>query len=360
MADVTLALTGLESSLSSGSVSSAQRLSGLAVTSAKGSIEFNTAAFLTGRGFSSLITLVGYPVESGLIGQGFNTVPLLYQAAIGTGSGFATNPTLTLIPGNESFLTGRGFATSFVGKWVSGTNGNLTGRGFGTNYSLIGAAVGVGRSFVTSPLLEATAPIFGTLTGRGFNTTFDSTATASVIATLTGRGFETKLGFSGILTGRGFTTLATISATFGNDYAVAFVMNAKTAQVSRYTNYPFNNIIAVNEKYYGVKSDGLYLLEGETDLNTAIVGSITTKDDDFGVMQSKNVPFIYLGCDDKLIAVTPIVDGVTGPTFVESFDGRKVKMARGNKGRYWRFRIDKIKKLQSLETLQETLDRRVK
>ena len=315
---------------------------------------------MTGYGFDSITTLAGKPIDSGLVGYGFATTPQLYQAGLLEGYGFNTVPTLILNPRNESFLVGYGFGTNFTGVWVAGTNGLAQGRGFDTQAVLLGGGSLIGRSFASSPVLTASAPITASLVGRSFSTTFAGTATAPEIGKLVGRGFKTDLGFAASLVGRGFQTLSTITATFGNEIKVAFVMNIANSQVSRYTNYAFNNIVMVGKKYYGVKTDGLYLLEGTDDQGTDIIGSITSKDDDFDDKFSKNIPFVYLGCDDAKIAVTPTVDDVEYPTYVESFDGRKVKMARGIKGRYWRLRIDNIKRLQSMETIQETLDRRVK
>lgn len=362
MPDVTLALTGLESTATPGAavVSSARALTGSGAVAGRGTIKFNTVGLLTGRGFKSFPMITGVPVTSALTGSPFATSPKLYQAAVGNGSGFATTPTLTATARNESFLTGQGFNTVLEAVWVASSNGSATGRGFGTNANLFGAGVATGRGFGTHPVLSGTAPIFGQLSGRGFATGFLASGEGFITAKLIGRGFNSALGFSGRLTGRGFETRLKAALQDGEVFSSAFVMNADTGQVTRYTNFPFNNIIVVNEKYYGVTDSGFYLWEGSTDAGTEVVGSITTKDDDFGDMFSKNVPFVYLGCDDTDIAVTPIVDDYTYPTYIEDFDGRKVKMARGIKGRYWRLRIDKIKKLQSIETLQETLGRRVK
>jgi hypothetical protein len=334
-------------------------LTGLGITVDQGF--FNRGVgLLAGYGFDTLPILTGKPIESGLVGAMFGTAPQIYQAGMLEGYGFGTTPTITLNPRNEAFLEGYGFGTNFTGVWISGTNGTAAGRGFDTQAVLLGGGILTGRSFSTAADLNASAPITASLVGRSFSTTFAGRATAFETGRLIGRGFNSDLGFSASVIGRGFETLSTITATFGTDFKVAFVMNVANYQVSRYTNYPFNNIVSVYGKHYGVTEDGLHLLEGETDIDTPVVGSITSKDDDFGDMFSKNVPFAYLGCDDVDISITPTVDDVEYPTYVESFDGRKVKMARGIKGRYWRLRIDNIKKLQSMETIQETLDRRVK
>lgn len=362
MADVTLGLTGIALSASTGGVTSARTraLTGSGVSSGRGTVKYNTVGVLTGRGFTTLVSISGVPVTSAVTGGTFATAAEIYQAALVTGSVFSTTPVISVLANNESFLIGGGFNSELIAVASPVISASVSGRGFKTSPIQIGAAVTSGRGFGTYPVLSGTAPTFAGLTGRGFATAFLSSGAGYVSARVTGRGLRSSLGHSGLLTGRGFSTSLKASLQESGVFTSAFVMNIATKQVSRYTNFPFSNIVIVNSKYYGVKPDGFYLLEGQDDTGFEIVGSITTKDDDFDSMQSKNVPFIYLGCDDTDIAVTPIVDDYTYPTYIEDFDGRKVKMARGIKGRYWRFRIDKIKKLQALETIQETLGRRVK
>lgn len=141
--------------------------------------------------------------------------------------------------------------------------------------------------------------------------------------------------------------------------SVAFVMNTHTSESTRYTNQLWTHIIHVGKKAYGVTAAGLFLLEGATDNGTAINGTATTKETDFGAYQSKRVPYVYLN-SDTVTTITPIVDGVTKATQTSSFGGRKTHLARGNAGRYWRFKIDGIVKLEGAEFLPETLQRRIK
>lgn len=146
-------------------------------------------------------------------------------------------------------------------------------------------------------------------------------------------------------------------------------MNVNTAETSQYSNYNFMHIINIGNKHYGVKSDGLYLLEGTTDSGTAINGSITTKEtnfisaDDnkpkFSPYQSKRMNYVYLNTDTPT-TITPFVDGVQKLTCTSSFGGRKTKMALGNSGRYWQFKIDGIIKLEGLELIPLALQRRIK
>jgi hypothetical protein len=147
--------------------------------------------------------------------------------------------------------------------------------------------------------------------------------------------------------------------------ALAYVMNVATTESTTYTGFGFMHIINIGGVPYGVKSDGLYRLTGATDEGRPINGTITTKETDFGTFHSKNAPTMYLNTDlagtDPVTTVTPIVDnGATPLTYNTSFGGRKCLIARGLTGRYWRFRIDHITKLEGIEVLTDTRQRRVK
>jgi hypothetical protein len=141
--------------------------------------------------------------------------------------------------------------------------------------------------------------------------------------------------------------------------AIAYTMNVHTHESTAYSNYPFMHVVHIGGKPYGVKGDGLYLLQGDSDAGTLINGTVTTKETDFGFFASKRVEEIYLN-SDTLTSVRPTVDGILAPTYSSSFKGRKVLLARGLEGRYWRFKIDKIIKLEGLEMTPELRQRGVK
>lgn len=66
-------------------------------------------------------------------------------------------------------------------------------------------------------------------------------------------------------------------------------------EVSRYTNFPFTQIVRFGARYYGVAADGLYLLEGETDDGTPITWGIRTTTSDFDSSQRKTPVSCYIG-----------------------------------------------------------------
>lgn len=96
------------------------------------------------------------------------------------------------------------------------------------------------------------------------------------------------------------TGYAVIAATY-EAYAMNMLMppipdpSVTTAnQITHYTNYPFTQIVRYNGSYFGVGSDGLYLLEGDTDNNDPIPWAIQTAMTSFGSKQMKRVVSVYV------------------------------------------------------------------
>lgn len=85
-------------------------------------------------------------------------------------------------------------------------------------------------------------------------------------------------------------------------------------EVTQYTNYPFDRIVRYKNKYYGMNSTGLYLLEGATDDSTPIPWSFKTHLTDFDSAQLKNVNVIHFGGRLGPSATVSIYMGETGGT----------------------------------------------
>lgn len=142
---------------------------------------------------------------------------------------------------------------------------------------------------------------------------------------------------------------------------VAYAMNTKTAQLTKYTNFDFLAIIRLGNNHYGVKPNGLYKFTGNTDNGTAIDARFTTHETDYGTNKLKNVAHVYLDSEDPSYCAA-IVDGVEKTEQPSSFGGRKTKLARGTLGRWWQYRIrNRNAKLRvaGIEVLVEERDRRI-
>lgn len=64
---------------------------------------------------------------------------------------------------------------------------------------------------------------------------------------------------------------------------------------TRYLGYEFNSFARIGGKYYGASDDGLFILEGETDMGRPIVATFGLGQLDFGSPQLKTVPYCYIG-----------------------------------------------------------------
>lgn len=67
------------------------------------------------------------------------------------------------------------------------------------------------------------------------------------------------------------------------------------AAATHYTGFPFNQIVRLQGSYYGVASDGIYLLGGDTDNGEPIPWAIKTTPTDYGVIQHKRLNSAYIG-----------------------------------------------------------------
>lgn len=74
-----------------------------------------------------------------------------------------------------------------------------------------------------------------------------------------------------------------------------WVVNAKTGAVSTYVEFPFNSYARIGDAYYGLKADGLYLLEGDTDAAATILANVNFGQLDFGTTALKRVTDVYIG-----------------------------------------------------------------
>lgn len=130
-------------------------------------------------------------------------------------------------------------------------------------------------------------------------------------------------------------------------YAVNLKHNPKPRiepvdEVTRYTNYPFNQIVRYKNQYYGIANGGIYLIGGNTDSGTAIPWAWKTALEDNNTLEKKTVRSAYfsgrVGPDAEITVYTG-ESGQNAYTYTTPRDAspqnyRKV-FGRGIKGRYY-------------------------
>jgi hypothetical protein len=127
----------------------------------------------------------------------------------------------------------------------------------------------------------------------------------------------------------------------------AWIINTQSLGVSRYTNYNFNSVAG----RFAAADDGIYELTGDTDAGIPIPALIETGLMDFGSQMKKQIPDVYLGStvDGRLVLkVTTSQDGkliedwYTATLDYEAPDNSRMKVGRGLKSRYWKFRLENV------------------
>ncbi|MDB5885166.1 MAG: hypothetical protein JWR74_1337, partial [Polaromonas sp.] len=150
-----------------------------------------------------------------------------------------------------------------------------------------GTTGSIGRAALTLPLFELTAA--GTAQNHG---------SASLLAPAARLGATAQAW----LTAPGAQLTAIGSAVVVASYE-AYAVNLKHSraeegavdEVTRYTNFPFTQIVRYQGSYFGMAADGLYLLEtGTTDDGEPIAYALTTALDDLDTPQEKNIASAFL------------------------------------------------------------------
>lgn len=133
----------------------------------------------------------------------------------------------------------------------------------------------------------------------------------------------------------------------------AYAVNLKPGpkmpnQVTRYTDYPFNQIVRFKGRYLGVADDGLYELGGDTDYDATTPAnpawSWHTGETDFNSPQLKNVrEAIFAGRLGPKATASVSVREAADRDYIATIvrgtaaQNHRIKYGRGLKARYWSF-----------------------
>lgn len=123
-----------------------------------------------------------------------------------------------------------------------------------------------------------------------------------------------------------------------------WVVNAETEATTRYENFDFNSYGMIDGRYFGCKTDGLYLLEGDKDGTDFIRASIDFGNDNFGSSLRKACPHAYLGvASSGTMYLKVTVEGEEYIYAARSDDPemqvQRVDLGKGIRANYLRFEI---------------------
>jgi len=132
----------------------------------------------------------------------------------------------------------------------------------------------------------------------------------------------------------GYRLLAVGAAEVTVDYT-SYCVNLAGNQVTRYTNFPFFKVIRHNGSYFGVASDGLYLLDGAMDDTEPIRWNVMTGFDDLGSGRKKrlNGAFFHGRFERDAVAAATDEQGTSRMGGMADGPDRRVKFGKGVRSR---------------------------
>lgn len=117
------------------------------------------------------------------------------------------------------------------------------------------------------------------------------------------------------------------------DDGEAWVVNTRTQASTRYGQYGFNSFAAVRGKQFGVRQDGIYLLEGSTDAGEPISSGVNLGKQDFGTQQNKTPRAVYAGVSSTGRLFLKVDDGCRQYTYKALDSDPKLRTQRFDPGR---------------------------
>lgn len=270
--------------------------------------------------------------------------PTLLATGVGVvvGRVIAAMPLPTLVASgttNGSGTVRATLSTPFASQIFSGSVAEITlADGFKLNAS--GLTFGTGALRATMPLYQLVATGTDQAYGR-------IAATMPMIRPVSSGVLNASLsGFSLIAIGTAVVIAEyeayAVNLAVPSDKNSSDVSEPAGSEVTHYTNFPFNQIVRFNNRYYGLGDTGLFLLGGNFDAGQPISWAFRTAKTDFGATQKKTVVSTYLGGSVGSTATAKVIAGeneelsYTYPVPVSaSGQNYRVKFGKGLKTRYF-------------------------
>lgn len=141
-----------------------------------------------------------------------------------------------------------------------------------------------------------------------------------------------------------------------NGTITTWAVNTRTNAVTEYTGYNFNSFAPVGLRYLAAADTGLYVLDGATDANDAIIADIKTGLAQFAGSRFTAIKAVYLGIRATGEFALKIIDGANVErTYKVLVDGRrtaKVQVGKGIRTRYMAFELVSTGQDFDLDTIE--------
>lgn len=130
----------------------------------------------------------------------------------------------------------------------------------------------------------------------------------------------------------------------GDEEMVGWIINPNLMASTALDNYDFTGFGQHKGRYYGIRPDGLYVLEGDTDDGAQIDSFVSLGNKNFNTAKQKRVPHAYIGAaTDGRMVLKVIVHGqeylyaVRNPS--TDMAEQRVDIGRGLRSNYWNFEL---------------------
>ena len=117
------------------------------------------------------------------------------------------------------------------------------------------------------------------------------------------------------------------------DDGQAWVVDTGSSASTRYDSYGFNSFFALGGKHYGVRKDGVYLLEGADDAGQPITAGVALGKHDFGTQALKNLVAVYVGVSSSGKLLLRVGDGKNTYTYMSRRADAELRVQRFDPGR---------------------------
>lgn len=124
----------------------------------------------------------------------------------------------------------------------------------------------------------------------------------------------------------------------------SYAINLSNGAVSRYVDFPFDQVLRFGNRHFGVRADGVYELKGDSDNGANIVSEVKTFQTDFSATNMKRVPYVYVvGQAQGEIEVGVQADNgteyqyPTDPSPVAGTQAARATVGKGVRGNFYSF-----------------------
>lgn len=126
--------------------------------------------------------------------------------------------------------------------------------------------------------------------------------------------------------------------------AEVWVVNLANNATTTFEGYPFNSFATIGSRAFGVKADGVYLLEGDTDDGQPIKASVSYGKQDFGSSTMKHMSRAYVGASSTgKLYLRVTADGKTYTYAARDFSPhiaqQRFDVGRGIQANYFTFEL---------------------